>query len=95
MASRQKITGVKETIMLRKGQMWVFCGRGSHLQTLEYHSNRTRNYLGRGYLNSRPRKMLEIEIFWFEMKPDRQAIYALIRVIILAATDLIIPTVKS
>lgn len=39
--------------------------------------------------------MLERDgIFLFKIKPDRQAIYALIRAIKLIANDLIIPAVK-
>lgn len=45
-------------------------------------SSISRNYLDRGYLSSRSRKMLGIVFFWFKIKPDRQAVYALIGVII-------------
>lgn len=71
-------------------------GDGSHWWALGYlSSHRTRKYLGRGYLRSRTRKVLERDgIFLFKIKPDRQAIYALIRAIKLIANDLIIPAVK-
>lgn len=69
----------------QRSRKWPYWGKGSCFfggGVPLPSSSISRNYPDRGYLSSRSRKMLGIEFFWFKIKPDRQAVYALIGVVI-------------